>query len=55
MGVWGRGVLDGEHGGKSGCMSFNGFFFPQELVFGEGGGKAGGHKSAFPPHFGASA
>jgi hypothetical protein len=54
MGVWGRGVLDEEHGGKSGCMYFNGFFFPQELVFGEGGGK-GVTKVHFHPTLGASA
>ncbi len=37
--MWGRGVLDGEHGGKKGSVIFNGFFLPQELVFGEGDGK----------------
>ena len=39
MGVWGRGVLDGEHGGKSGVCLLTAFFSHKGLVFGEGGGK----------------
>ena len=53
MGVWGRCVLDGERGVKQGVCFLTAFFNPQGLVFGEGVGR--GHKSAFPPHFGAHA
>ena len=48
MGVWGRGVLDGERGVKQGVCFHTAFSTPQGLVFGEGGGLRD-TKVHFPP------